>query len=98
MHGWPGSFYEYHKLIPRLTHPSQFGGRAADAFTVVVPSLPGHCFSFTPGQRRFGLTEIATVLATLMTEVLGYRSFVAHGHDWGAFIATRLGYAHADTV
>lgn len=98
LHGWPGSFYEYHKLIPRLTRPSLFGGNPADAFTVVVPSLPGYGFSFTPGQRRFGLNEIASICATLMTDVLGYRRFSVHGHDWGAFLASRLGYAHADAL
>jgi microsomal epoxide hydrolase len=97
-HGWPGSFYEYHKLIPLLTHPSSFGADPADAFTVVVPSMPGHGFSFTPGQTRFNLQEIADVLACLMTQVLGYRRFAAHGHDWGAFVSTRLGWAHAASL
>jgi microsomal epoxide hydrolase len=97
-HGWPGSFYEYHKLIPRLTHPSRFGGSPSDAFTVVVPSMPGHGFSFTPDQPRFGLNEIADSFKTLMVDVLGYQAFYAHGHDWGAFIATRLGYAHAQSL
>lgn len=97
-HGWPGSFFEYHKLIPRLTHPSRFGGNAEDAFTVVVPSLPGHGFSFRPGQRRFGLREIADCLGTLMVDVLGYDRFMAHGHDWGAFLSTRLGFSHARSV
>jgi pimeloyl-ACP methyl ester carboxylesterase len=92
-HGWPGSFYDYHKLIPLLTHPSAHGGDSADAFSIVAPSLPGHGFSFTPGQRRFGVNEIAAICAVLMTDVLGYRTFAVHGHDWGAFIATRLGYA-----
>lgn len=97
-HGWPGSFYEYHQLIPRLTRPSQFGGRPEDAFTVVVPSMPGHGFSFAPDQPRFGLNEIADSFKSLMVDVLGYSRFSAHGHDWGAFIATRLGYAHADRI
>jgi pimeloyl-ACP methyl ester carboxylesterase len=97
-HGWPGSFFEYHRLIPRLTHPSRYGGSAEDSFSVVVPSLPGHGFSFTPGQRRFGIGEIADCLGTLMVDVLGYDSFMAHGHDWGAFISTRLGYTHAEQV
>ena len=60
-HGWPGSFYEYHRRIPRLTHPSRFGGSPDDAFTVVVPSMPGHGYSFSPDQPHFGLTEIADV-------------------------------------
>jgi microsomal epoxide hydrolase len=97
-HGWPGSFYEYCKLIPLLTRPSQFGGNSADAFSVVAPSMPGYQFSFRPGQKRFDLQRIAEVLACLMTEVLGYRPFGAHGHDWGAFIATRLGHAHAEQL
>jgi pimeloyl-ACP methyl ester carboxylesterase len=79
------------KLIPMLTRPAALGGDPGDAFTVVAPSMPGHGFSFTPGQTRFNLQEIADVLACLMTQVLGYRRFAAHGHDWGAFISTRLG-------
>jgi len=95
-HGWPGSIVEFQQLIPRLTHPSAFGGRAEDAFTVIVPSLPGHGFSYSTGQARLGIIEIADVLADLMTGTLGYKRFAAHGHDWGAFLATRLGFAHAD--
>lgn len=94
-HGWPGSFFEFHQLIPLLTRPSAFGGDAADAFTIVAPSMPGHGFSFAPNQPRFSLQQIAAALACLMTDVLGYRRYAAHGHDWGAFIATRLGFAHA---
>ena len=97
-HGWPGSFFEYHRLIPRLTHPSRFGGSAEDAFSVVVPSLPGHGFSFALGQRRFSIGEIADCLSTLMADVLGHQTFMAHGHDWGSFISTRLGYAHPERV
>ncbi len=95
-HGWPGSFYEFHQLIPRLTRPSDFGGRAQDAFTVVVPSLPGFGFSFTPGQRRFGLRDSTDILAVLMTDVLGYDRFFAHGGDLGAFVTSHLGNAHTD--
>jgi len=97
-HGWPGSFYEYHKLIPRLTRPSQFGGSPDQAFTVVVPSMPGYGFSFKANQPRFGLNEIADSLNTLMVDVLGHASYAAHGHDWGAFVATRLAYAHAERL
>ena len=78
-HGWPGSFNDFHKLIPMLTHPTGFGGDAADAFTVVVPSLPGHGFSFSAGQPRFDLQTMADVLAVLMTQVLGHDRFAAHG-------------------
>jgi pimeloyl-ACP methyl ester carboxylesterase len=97
-HGWPGSVWEFHKLIPLLTDPARFGGDPADAFTVVAPSLPGYGFSFRPGQPRFGVREIADAFAELMTEVLGYDRFVAQGGDWGAFVTARLGYAHADRL
>ena len=88
LHGWPGSIVEFGELIPRLT----------ERFTVVAPSLPGFTLSFTPGQPRFGTEEMADLFAELMTEVLGYQRFAAQGGDWGAFIASRLGYAHADKL
>jgi microsomal epoxide hydrolase len=84
MHGWPGSVWEFHRLIPLLT----------ERFSVVAPSLPGFTLSFTPGQPRFGTVEMAEAFAELMT-LLGYGKFGAQGGDWGASIATRLGYAHA---
>lgn len=92
-HGWPGSVVEFHKLIPILTDPARFGGDPADAFTVVVPSLPGYGFSFTPNQPRFGVPQIAAAFAELMAGVLGYDRFAAHGGDWGAFITARLGHS-----
>ena len=95
MHGWPGSVFEFIDMIPRLTDPASFGGDPADAFTVVAPSLPGYGLSFRPGQKRFGIEEIADCLTDLMTEVLGYQRFAAQGGDWGGITAARLGYAHA---
>ncbi len=97
-HGWPGSVFEFLDLIPRLTEPSRFGGDPADAFTVVAPSLPGYGLSFRPGQKRFSLEAIADCLAELMTDVLGHRRFAAQGGDWGAFVSSRLGAAHAETL
>jgi pimeloyl-ACP methyl ester carboxylesterase len=94
-HGWPGSVWEFHELIPLLTDPARFGGDAADAFTVVAPSLPGYGFSFRPNQPRFGADEIADVFAELMG-LLGYRRYAAAGGDWGAYVTTRLAYAHPD--
>jgi pimeloyl-ACP methyl ester carboxylesterase len=72
----------------------QSGGDPKDAFTVVVPSLPGNGFSFRENQRRFSLIEIADVLARLMCEVLGYKRFGSQGGDWGS----RLGYAYPKNV
>jgi pimeloyl-ACP methyl ester carboxylesterase len=98
MHGWPGSVFEFLDLIPRLTDPARFGGNPGDAFTVVAPSLPGYGLSFRPGQKRFGIEEIADCLADLMTGTLGYRRFAAQGGDWGGITASRMGYAHADKL
>jgi pimeloyl-ACP methyl ester carboxylesterase len=98
MHGWPGSVFEFMDIIPRLTDPARFGGDPADAFTVVAPSLPGYGMSFRPGQKRFGIEEVADCLADLMTETLGYRRFAAQGGDWGGITASRMGYAYADKL
>jgi len=95
LHGWPGSVFEFLDIIPRLTDPARFGGEARDAFTVVTPSLPGYGLSFSPGQRRFGVPEMADCVAALMHDVLGYSRFGAQGGDWGAAVSSRLGYAHA---
>ena len=89
-HGWPGSVWEFHKVIGPLTDPASHGGDPADAFTVVAPSLPGYGFSFRPGQPRFGVPAIAAAFAALMTDVLGYRRFVAQGGDWGSMVSARL--------
>jgi len=87
-HGWPGSVFEFYKVIPMLT----------DRFTVVAPSLPGFGLSFDPGQRRPGVEEIADLFATLMTDVLGYKRFGAQGGDWGAFITARLGLMYPERM
>ena len=97
-HGWPGSVIEFHKVLPMLTDPARFGGDPADAFTVIAPSLPGYVFSFKPGQKRFGIEEIAEVFAALMTDVLGYERFGAQGGDWGAFVTSRLGFAFPERM
>jgi pimeloyl-ACP methyl ester carboxylesterase len=98
LHGWPGSVFEFLEIIPRLTDPARFGGDARDAFTVIVPSLPGYGLSFRPGQPRFAVPDIAECVFDLMHDVLGYGRFGAQGGDWGAAIASRLGYVHADAM
>jgi len=97
-HGWPGSVVEFGKIIPLLTDPARFGGDAADAFTVVAPSLPGYAFSYQPGQSRFGVEDIAETLASLMSDVLGYERFAAQGGDWGGFVASVLGHRYAERM
>ena len=95
-HGWPGSVFEFLALIPRLTDPARFGGDPADAFSVVAPSLPGYGLSFTPGQPRLSIEQMADAFAVLMGEVLGYERFATQGGDWGASVASRLGFAYPD--
>ena len=98
LHGWPGSVFEFLDIIPRLTDPARFGGDARDAFTVVAPSLPGYGLSFQPGQKRYGVPEMADCVSALMHEVLGFTRFGAQGGDWGSAVASRLGYAHAERM
>jgi pimeloyl-ACP methyl ester carboxylesterase len=98
LHGWPGSVFEFLDIIPRLTDPARFGGDARDAFTVVAPSLPGYGLSFRPGQKRYGVPEMADCVATLMHEVLGFSRFGAQGGDWGAAVTSRLAYAYPDRM
>ena len=81
-HGWPGSIIEQMKVIEPLTNPTAFGGTAADAFHVVIPSLPGHGFSGKPTKPGWTPVTIAKAWATLMSR-LGYKEYVAQGGDWG---------------
>ncbi len=89
-HGWPGSIIEQLKIIDPLTDPTAHGGSAADAFHVVIPSMPGYGFSGKPTTTGWGPERIARAWATLM-ERLGYQRYVAQGGDWGALIADVLG-------
>jgi pimeloyl-ACP methyl ester carboxylesterase len=98
VHGWPGSVWEFHELIPRLTDPARFGGDPADAFTVVAPSLPGFTLSYAPGQPRVDIAGMADMFARLMTDVLGYPRFAAQGGDWGGYVVGRLAAVHADKL
>lgn len=89
-HGWPGSFYEIVKLIGPLTDPAAYGGDPADSFDVVIPSLPGYGFSDRPSQPGASTERAANIIATLMTDVLGYQRFGAAGGDFGAIVSQHL--------
>jgi pimeloyl-ACP methyl ester carboxylesterase len=78
-HGWPGSFYEFHKVLGPLSEPTD---PQAPAFDVVVPSLPGFGFSGPPPRQGWTLIDTARVYDTLMVKVLGYRQYTAQGGDW----------------
>ena len=95
-HGWPGSIVEFLDIIQPLAHPQRFGGSADDAFDVIVPSLPGFGFSGRPA-RPIGPRKMADLFNSLMTDVLGYRNYLAQGGDWGGAISSWLGFEHAPT-
>lgn len=90
-HGWPGSFAEFLDCIGPLTDPTRFGGTAAEAFHVVIPSLPGYGFSGKPTTPGWNIDRTAVAWATLMKR-LGYGRWVAQGGDWGASVTTTLGH------
>ena len=88
-HGWPGSIIEQMKVIDPLTNPTAHGGSAADAFDVVIPSLPGHGYSGKPTATGWDPQRIARAWATLMTR-LGYKRYVAQGGDWGNAVTEQM--------
>jgi pimeloyl-ACP methyl ester carboxylesterase len=94
-HGWPGSVFEQIKLIGPLTDPTAFGGRAEDAFDVVIPSLPGYGFSSRPADAGWGLERTARAWGVLMTR-LGYTRYVAQGGDWGAGVTQSMAQQRLD--
>jgi len=96
-HGWPGSHFEFWASIDKLAWPSRHGGDAADAFDLMIPSLPGFGFSSKPA-RPFGQRATARLFNTLMTEVLGYDRYLAQGGDWGSLVTSALGVDHAAHV
>lgn len=96
-HGWPGSFFEMYKIIGPLTDPERFGGDPADAFDVVVPSLPGYGFSGPTEVRGVTVARIATAFASLMQE-LGYQRFATQGGDWGLYITGALGRSYPGKI
>ncbi|MGV9235015.1 epoxide hydrolase family protein [Streptomyces nigra] len=89
-HGWPGSVVEQLKLIEPLTNPTAHGGKAEDAFHVVIPSMPGYGFSGKPTSKGWSPERIARAWAELMKR-LGYTKYVAQGGDWGAVVTDLMG-------
>jgi len=88
-HGWPGSVIEQMKIIGPLTDPTAYGGKAEDAFDVVIPSLPGHGFSGKPTETGWDPIRIARAWTVLMKR-LGYTRFVAQGGDWGNAVTEQM--------
>ena len=96
-HGFPDSVLRFAKVIPMLTDPAAHGGDPADAFHVVAPSLPGYGFSDKP-HAGGSLFHVSDLWHGLMTRVLGYDHYVAHGGDWGSTITDFLARDHSDAV
>lgn len=89
-HGWPGSVLEQIKLIGPLTDPNAHGGKAEDAFDVIIPSMPGYGFSGKPTNTGWGPEHMGQAWDVLMKR-LGYTRYVAQGGDWGAFVVEQMG-------
>jgi pimeloyl-ACP methyl ester carboxylesterase len=89
-HGWPGSILEFLKVIGPLTDPTAFGGRAEDAFDVVIPSIPGYGFSGRPTERGWGPERVGRAWDVLMKR-LGYTHYVSQGGDHGSVISDAMG-------
>ena len=96
-HGWPGSIYEFNKVIGPLTDPVKYGGRAEDAFTVVAISLPGFGFSERPKDRGYSPEKMANIIAKLMAR-LGYSRYGVQGGDWGGIISRIIALDDAQHV
>jgi len=94
-HGWPSSFYEWHRVVGPLTDPETYGGDPADAFDVVTPSLPGYGSSPAPPVSGTTPRDIAALWVEVMA-AFGYDRFGAQGCDWGSFVTSFLGLDHPD--
>jgi len=97
VHGWPGSIYEFYKVIGPLTDPVAHGGKAEDAFHVVCPSLPGFGFSGKPTKPGWSVNRMSDTIAKLMAR-LGYTRYGAQGGDWGAGVSNWLGKYDSEHV
>jgi epoxide hydrolase len=96
-HGWPGSVAEFLRVIGPLTDPRGHGGDPADAFDVVIPSIPGFGFSTPVTEPGWDVPRVARAWAQLMSR-LGYQRYIAQGGDWGKVISLRLGLADPEHV
>lgn len=94
-HGWPDSFYRFHKLIPLLTDPEKYGGKAEDSFDVIVPSIPGFGFS---DRKAMSEGAVADLWVRLMQDVLGYEQFTAAGGDVGSIVTKYLAHKYPEAV
>lgn len=97
-HGWPWTFWDMHKVIEPLADPASHGGDPADAFEVIVPSMPGFGFSTPLDQTGINCWRTADLWHILMRDQLGFDRYAAAGGDWGALTTTQLGHKYADAL
>jgi pimeloyl-ACP methyl ester carboxylesterase len=97
-HGWPWTFWDFAGVIDALADPGAHGGDPADAFDVVVASLPGYGFSVPLDRTGVTVRTTAALWVRLMRDVLGYDRFAAHGGDWGASVTAQLGHEFPEHV
>src|SRR5260370_31892588 len=97
-HGWPWTFFDFQKVLRPLADPAAFGGDPADAFDVVVPSLPGYGFSTPLTTTGINYWRTADLWVALMRDVLGYKKVAAQGGDWGELVSAKLGHKYAELL
>jgi pimeloyl-ACP methyl ester carboxylesterase len=98
IHGWPWTFWDFEEMIEPLANPAAYGGDPADAFDVIVPSLPGYAFSNpVPGPGR-SAWEVADLFVELLEKHLGHKRFAVHGGDMGAQVAGQLGHKYPERL
>jgi pimeloyl-ACP methyl ester carboxylesterase len=95
--GWPSSFVEFDQVIERLAHPERFGGRVEDAFTVVIPAMPGYGFSSSP-SAPVPVQQCAPLWEQLMVREFGFDHYVAVGSDWGSIVVSSLAFHNANAL
>jgi len=97
-HGWPWTFWDYRHVIRPLADPASYGGDPADAFDVIVPSLPGYVFSSPLDMQGVGFVRTAEMWSVLMRDALGYARYGVAGGDSGAFVSAHMAHAFAEQV
>ena len=97
-HGWPWTFWDMNKIIGPLSDPAAYGGDPADAFDVIVPSLPGYGYSTPLANTGLNFWRTADLWVQLMQDKLGYKRFASYGGDWGSLVTAQLGHKHADKL
>ncbi|MDR7101298.1 epoxide hydrolase [Croceicoccus sp. BE223] len=97
-HGWPWTFWDMHRVVGPLADPAAHGGDPADAFDVIVPSMPGFGFSTPLARTGVNFWTTADLWHTLMRDILGHDRYFAAGGDWGSLTTAQLGHKYADAV